>query len=47
MGISNNVNVHLCHIVRMGLSIQHLVDVGEVRVGHGIVIAEKHLIGEH
>ena len=34
-------NSHLSHIVRMGLSVEHLVDVGEVRVGHGIVIAEK------
>ena len=31
---------YLCHIVGVGLSIKHLVDVGEVCVGLGIVIAE-------
>ena len=35
------MNFHLGHIVGMGVAIEHLVDVGEVRVGQGVVIAEK------
>ena len=35
------MNFHLGHIVGMGVAIEHLVDVGEVCVGQGVVIAEK------
>ena len=37
---------YLGHIVWVGLSIKHLVDVGEVCVGLSIVIAEKYLISK-
>ena len=35
------MNFHLSHIVRVGIAVKHFVNVGEVSVGHGIVITEK------
>ena len=35
------MDFHLSHIVRVGIAVKHFVDVGEVSVGHGIVIAER------
>ena len=35
------MDFYLSHIVRVRIAVKHFVDVGEVSVGHGIVIAEK------